>query len=134
MTPKVLVVDDEAGLRMVLQDLLETEGYSVSVCHDTASARHELSSGQFHLALVDVFLSNQPEGAMLAREILRDYPNTGVILMTGFADTSDIEAAYAFGAFTCISKPFSLDDVLMAVESALANQSTYKSTDSCGSG
>ena len=115
MLPQVLVVDDEVGLCLVLKDLLELEGYEVAFCHDIPSACEKLAAGKFDAVLVDVFLTADPVGIELARHILSAYPDTSVILMTGYARKADIDEACLMGAFTCIDKPFSLDDVVRVV-------------------
>lgn len=119
MLGRVLVVDDEVELVVVIRDLLELEGFEVMVGHDVASAREMLAGGKFDLAILDVFLSDGPGGLDLARHILAEFPDTGVILMTGYADKVDIDEACLSGAYTCIAKPFNLDDVLRVVAKAL---------------
>ncbi len=119
MAARILVVDDEPGLADVLQDLLESEGYVTEVCHDAVSAREKLAAGKYDVAMLDVFLSNEPLGLDLANHVFAEHPDTGVIMMTGYADRADIDAACLNGAFTCIDKPFFLDDVLNSIDMAL---------------
>ena len=120
MTPaRVLVVDDEVGLCLVLKDALELEGYEVDVCHDAASAREKLCGRWFDLAMIDVFLTDEPVGLQLGEYIMLNHPKTGVVFITGYAEESDVAAGVASGAFTCIRKPFVLDDVVRAVGGAL---------------
>ncbi|MHB0912625.1 MAG: response regulator [Armatimonadota bacterium] len=119
ISARILVVDDEVGLGLVVRDLLELEGYDVTLCHGIASAREVLARGDFEVAMVDVFLSEDPTGLDLARHIAANCPDTGVILMTGYADQASTDEACRSIAHTCISKPFSLDDMVRVVESAL---------------
>jgi len=119
----VLVVDDEPALCEILQDLLDMEGYEVTARHDFESAVEALSTGSFDLAMFDVFLSSSPVGLDLARLVLSDYPSTEVVIMTGFADQGDIQSACLSGAYTCIDKPFDLDDVVRVVGMALSEKS-----------
>ncbi|HOK54432.1 MAG TPA: response regulator [Armatimonadota bacterium] len=119
MTARILVVDDEAGLRTVLQDILELEGHEVEACEDSTSARSLLDSKPFNAALVDVFLTEEPAGIELAKHIQQVSPETKVILMTGYAEESDIKDGYISGAYACIRKPFLLDDVIRVVSTAL---------------
>ena len=128
MHPRVLIVDDEIGLCSVLQDLLELEGYETVVCHDAASAREKLVEDKFDVAMLDVFLSEGPVGIDLARYILAEHPNTGVVLMTGYADKADVEAACLSGAYTCIAKPFNLDDVVRVIGMTLDSRCTASTT------
>ena len=115
---KVLVVDDEAALCVVLADLLELEGYEVETCGGASEAREKLAGSRFDIALVDVFLSDRPEGIELAERILTDHPETQLIFMTGYAEERDIKEGYASGAYGCITKPFMLDDVVRIVARA----------------
>lgn len=119
MAARILVVDDEKGLTDVLSDLLDMEGYEVAVCHDAVSAREKLIADTFDAAMLDVFLSDQPVGLDLANHIFAEYPQTAVILMTGYADKADVDSTCISGAYTCIAKPFNLDEVLRVIEMVL---------------
>lgn len=119
MAARILVVDDEKGLTDVLSDLLDMEGYQTQVCHDAVSARQALAVGKFDVAMLDVFLTNEPIGLDLAKHIFAEYPQTAVILMTGYADKADVEHACLSGVYTCIAKPFNLNDVLNVIEIVL---------------
>ena len=119
MTRRVLVVDDEVGICLVLQDALELEGYEVQVCQDAATAREKLAEDHFDAALVDVFLSDQPAGVEFAKHVQSVSPHTRVVLMTGYAEEADIKDGYLSGVYACIRKPFVLDDVVRVVGTAL---------------
>ena len=134
MLPRVLVVDDEMELGHVLSDLLELEGCEVAVCSDIASARDKLAGDKFDVAMLDVYLSESPIGLDLARHILDECPDTSVILMTGYADEAEVDAACLNGAYTCIAKPFSLEDVVKVVGMALERGSAERNSVSAGSG
>ena len=116
---RILVVDDEASLCEVLYDLLALEGYEVTTCQDVGTARARLAEREYGLALLDVFLTEEPVGLELGKHIVSEYPKTSVVFMTGFANPADIESAFVSGAHACIGKPFSLDDVLRVVGAAL---------------
>jgi DNA-binding NtrC family response regulator len=117
---RILVVDDEVGLGLVLQDTLELEGYEVSVCNDVTSAKSRMAEDRFDAALLDVFLSDEPEGLMLAKHIQAESPETHVVFMTGYAEDADIKDGYVSGVYACIRKPFVLDDVIRVVSTALS--------------
>lgn len=119
MRPRVLVVDDEPALCEILQDLLDMEGYDVTVRHDYESAAEVLCAESFDLAMFDVYLCASPVGLDLARLVFTDYPGTAVVIMTGFADLAGIQKACLSGAYSCIDKPFNLDDVVRVVGMAL---------------
>jgi DNA-binding NtrC family response regulator len=121
MAQRILVVDDEDGLCSVLQDLLEMEGFEAVVCRDIDAATEELACRAFDAAILDVYISDQPVGLDLAQRILAEFPDTGVILMTGYADRGDVAAACLSGAYTCVEKPFNLHDVLHALSLSLTH-------------
>jgi two-component system response regulator HydG len=116
---RILVVDDEVGLAEVLRDTLELEGYDVVVCNDEAAARGRIAADSFDAALLDVFISDEPVGIALAKHIQQVSPNTRVVLMTGYAEESDIKDGYESGVYGCIRKPFVLDDVTTTINKAL---------------
>lgn len=120
--PRILIVDDEAPLREVLSDLFDLEGYQVEVCGDATTAREKLAQVEFDVALVDVFLTDEPVGIALGKHILSVHPTISLVLMTGFADESDIRSGILSGAHTCIRKPFALDDVLRVISIAMDSQ------------
>lgn len=120
MNPRVLVVDDEVVLCSVLEDLLKLEGCEVATCRDVKSANEELKKQNFDAAMLDIFLPGDPSGFDLARKLLKDYPGTEVILMTGSTNKAALEAASLTGDYTCIDKPFNLEDVLRVVGKTLA--------------
>lgn len=117
--PRILVVDDEVGLCMVLTDTLELEGYDVETCNDADSARKKLSEKHFDMAMLDVYLTDEPLGLELGKYVLSNHPGTSLMFMTGYADESDIKTGVESGAFTCIRKPYNLDDVIRVVGAAL---------------
>lgn len=119
---RVLVVDDEKALCGVLKDLLEIEGYVVDVCHDVQAAKDKLAAFRYDAAMVDVFLSEAPIGLALGQHIAVRYPETGLILMTGYAEDCDIRQGYISGAYACIRKPFQLDDVVRVVATVIGEK------------
>ena len=121
---RILIVDDEKGITDVLKDFLELEGFETVVRHDVESAREALETESLDAAMVDVFLSDGPVGLDLARYIFAYYPNTRVILMTGYADRAEVAATCLAGAYTCLDKPFDLDDVLRVLGIALEKRSS----------
>lgn len=121
---RILIVDDEKGITDVLKDFLELEGFETVVRHDADSAREALDSESFDAAMVDVFLAEGPFGLDLARYIFAYHPDTRVILMTGYADRAEVAATCLAGAYACLDKPFGLDDVLRALDTALDERSS----------
>lgn len=112
---RILIVDDEPMICRILQDLLEDEGYCVSVCNDAGTADNKLDNEHYDLAMLDVFLSSSADGLKLARHMHTNHNDVPVILMTGYANAADIDISCVSGSYTCISKPFHLIDIIKAV-------------------
>jgi DNA-binding response OmpR family regulator len=119
MPAKVLVVEDEPIVRDLLVTVLRTEGYEVLSVADGNGAFKEAKSFRPHLALVDVRLGSGPDGFTVARR-LREEGDVALLFLTGADEAEDIRAGFAAGADLYITKPFSVDGLLVQVEAVLA--------------
>ena len=113
--PKILIVDDNRALAENLGEILEDAGYQVELA---ASCEAALGSAAFTVALVDVRLPDG-DGAKLATRLKERWPQTEVILLTGFATLESAMAAVRAGAWAYLIKPCSTDDLLLAVRQAV---------------
>ena len=101
---QVLVVDDDAGVRTLLQDYLGDHGYAVRLCEDAAGARQALAQRVPQVVLLDVGLPGE-DGLSLARHI-REHHDIGIIMISGAGDTIDRIVGLEVGADDYVSKPF----------------------------
>ena len=115
---KILVVDDEKIMRDLVQRILNKAGYQVETKDDGEAALERLAESDFDMVISDV---NMPGlgGFELLKEVKKQYPQTAVIMMTGYADTFTIKDALMFGADEYITKPFKHYEVTVVVERAL---------------
>jgi DNA-binding response OmpR family regulator len=118
MPAKVLVVEDEPIVRDLLVAVLRGEGYEVVSAGDANGALKEARSFRPHLALVDVRLGSGPDGLTVARR-LREEDDVALLFLTGADDAEDIRAGFAAGADLYVTKPFSVDSLLVQVEAVL---------------
>jgi len=112
---RVLVVDDDERLRMLLRTTLEVIDIEIDEAGDVASARHLVAMHRPDVVVLDVGLPG-PSGLALCAELKRD-PRTreiGVVVLTGAGEGH--EAARAAGADAYLRKPFSPLDLLAIVE------------------
>ena len=117
----VLVVEDEALVRMLVVQALEEAGFSVSEAGEAQAAMDVLrDDDRIRLMVTDVGLPGM-NGRLLADQALAHRPDMRVLFMTGYADSSLIEKALPEG-FDLIIKPFDLDDLTAHVH-ALVNLS-----------
>ena len=108
---KILVVDDDADMRGLLSDVLESEGYQVGTAESGEKALQALAEEQYDLVLTDLRMKGM-QGTALLSEIKHRYPDTGVILMTAFGTVETAIEAMKGGAMDYLIKPVKTEDVL----------------------
>ncbi len=96
--PRVLVIDDEADLRELIELTLVGMGLDVDCSADLADARARLGRNAYSLCLTDMRLPDG-DGLELVKLIATDYPNTPVAVITAFGSTENAVAALKAGAF-----------------------------------
>ncbi len=110
----ILIVEDEAVLRGMVERWLRKNGYRVFTAGDTREAERVLEIAEPQLMMLDIRLPKESGIDFLAR--IRDqYPDLAVIISTAVDDTSVAVRAMKLGAYDYIVKPFSLQRCLMAV-------------------
>ncbi len=117
-SPRVLVVDDEADLRELLELTLVGMGLDVDCAADLGQARQLLASSRYSLCLTDMRLPDG-DGLSLVSEIGAAHPETPVAVITAFGSAETAVAALKAGAFDYLPKPVALDALRTLVRSAL---------------
>jgi two-component system cell cycle sensor histidine kinase/response regulator CckA len=115
------VVDDEEGVRTVLQRLLRRIGYEVDAVGDatTALAMLSVSPLRFDLVLSDILMPEKT-GLELATELMEAKVPIAIVLMTGFADGSTVREATEIFRLPVLRKPFEVDQLAAILEDALS--------------
>ena len=116
--PRVLVVDDEADLRELLELTLVGMGLDVDCAADLAQARGFLSRHPYALCLTDMRLPDG-EGLELVAQIGEQHPNTPVAVITAYGSADNAVAALKAGAFDYLAKPVALDSLRNLVRAAV---------------
>ena len=116
---KVLVVDDEADIRELLELSLVRMGLAVECAGSLAAAMQLLQSGRYDLCLTDMRLPDG-DGLELVRYIGAQCPELPVAVITAFGSTENAVAALKAGAFDYVTKPLSLEQLRALVKSALS--------------
>lgn len=116
-TITVLVVDDEAMLRRLLEKILKKEGYNVHLAPSAKDALEILRDNSVDIMISDIKMPEM-DGFALLRAVKADYPDVGVIMMTGYADAYTVKDALILGADDYITKPFKSAEICMIVERA----------------
>ena len=114
---RVLVVDDEAGMRLAIKEALLRKGYESVLAENGMEALEELSSGEFGMVISDI---NMPRmgGMELLREVKKARPRLPVLLITAFGTIQKAVEAVKEGAVDFILKPFRLEALEETVEKA----------------
>lgn len=118
---RVLVVDDEADLRRACQKILERKSYTVLTATDGPEALQILRQEHVDVALVDLRLPGM-DGLEVMREARRLHPDTAVLIITAYATVDTAVQAVRDGAFDYISKPFSMEQLEVAVDRSIAHR------------
>jgi len=115
----ILIIDDEPGIRTVLRDVLEDEGYTVLAVEDGIQGLAELAATTVDLVFLDVWLPHMG-GMDVLKRIHEQFPDLEVIMISGHANISLAVQATKMGAFDFLEKPLSLDRTMTVVRNALA--------------
>lgn len=115
---KIIIIDDELILRVALENLLKENGFEVVSCETGKKALEYINQDFYDLALVDKRLPDS-DGLELLREIKKISPETGVVILTAYAEVKSAVQAIKDGAFDYLSKPFQEEELLIAIEKFL---------------
>jgi DNA-binding NtrC family response regulator len=116
---RILVVDDEANIRALLDEILSEEGYSVTTAADAEEARRARNRQDYDLTLLDIWMPDA-DGISLLREWAESDMQGAVVMMSGHGTVDAAMEATRLGAVDFIEKPVSLAKLLRVVDSALA--------------
>lgn len=119
----ILIVDDEPDIRELVSEILEDEGYAVSLAKDGASARLAYSGKDPDLVLLDIWMPDV-DGISLLKEWSAGGLKCPVVIMTGHGSVETAVEATRLGAFDFVQKPISLAKLLSIVSTALASGET----------
>lgn len=115
---KILIVDDEAPIRRVLRDILETEKYEVHEAVDGVDALARLKQKKFDVVFMDIKMPKL-NGIEALERIIEIQPDLPVIMISGHADVNEAITTVKKGAFDFIQKPLDLNRLLITVRNAL---------------
>jgi DNA-binding response OmpR family regulator len=115
---KILVVDDERPVRMMLEAALRAQGYRVQCAGSGSEAREQLADEEFDLVLLDLQLGDS-DGIEVLREVKERWPATEVILLTAHGSINSAISALRLGAFDYLLKPAQVYDIRERVERGL---------------
>ena len=122
---KIWVADDDAAVRMVLEESLSSAGFLTSLFTDADSLLEQLKTDKPDLIITDVKMPGS-HGYDLLKYINDNFDEIPVIIMTAFTDMQAAIDSYGGGAFEYMPKPFDLDEAIEIVNRALEGKPTTK--------
>ncbi|HET9223431.1 MAG TPA: response regulator [Roseiflexaceae bacterium] len=126
-TSRILVVDDEAPIRITLERLLQCQGYSVTVAASGEEALALLDQRTFDLLLLDLKLPGM-SGLEVAGHARTLQPAPAILLLTGHAAPEDAPDATRLDAFEYILKTASPEDVFARVAASIKQRASTRAT------
>lgn len=118
---KILVIDDEDIVRTSCSRTLVPEGYEVSLARNGAEGLKMAGEDRFDLVLTDLKMPDM-DGIEVLRSIKEKWPETEVIIVTGYQTVDTAVKAIKLGAYDYIEKPFTPDALISAVVEALTGK------------
>jgi two-component system, OmpR family, alkaline phosphatase synthesis response regulator PhoP len=118
MERSVLLVEDEAGLRMTLSDRIRDEGYDVETAANGVEGFEKASSNCFDLIILDVMLPRR-NGLDVCRDLRQGGTKTPILMLTARSQTFDKVVGLKIGADDYLAKPFEMAELLARVEALL---------------
>ena len=117
----VLIVDDEEIVRLSCQRILVPEGYEVKSAGSATEGLAILSDVPVDVVVTDLKMPDI-DGIEVLRRVKEEWPDTEVIMITGYQTINTAVQAIKLGAFDYIEKPFVPDDLVEAIEKAITHR------------
>ena len=124
---RILLVEDDLNLGFVIQDNLKHAGFKVHLSQDGKEGLNAFGSGEYDLCLFDVMLPKK-DGFSLAEDVRKIDPHVPIIFLTAKSQTEDKIRGFKIGADDYITKPFSMDELLLRIEAILKRMGDYQTS------
>src|SRR5689334_6524393 len=120
MAHDILIVDDEADIRMLIAGVLKDEGYATREAADTAQTLAAIQARQPTLVILDIWLQGGGlEGIEILKQLRAEMPSVPVVMISGHGTIETAVEAIKLGAYDFLEKPFKSDRLLLVVERAI---------------
>ncbi|HRC43427.1 MAG TPA: response regulator, partial [Nitrospira sp.] len=117
----ILVVDDDPDIALGLQDLLDHDGYDVSVAGTCAEALTQTHDHHYNAVLLDLGLPDG-DGSSVLRTLQEEQPQLPVIILTAYTSADRTVGSLTQGAFACLTKPYDRDELRAVLRRAIGIQ------------
>ena len=126
---KILVVDDELGIRELLRDILIDEGFEIFVAENATEARELKKSKMPDLILLDIWMPDCDGITLLKEWVNEKFMTSPVVMMSGHGTIDTALEATKIGAFDFLEKPITLQKLLKTVNEALKHANNLPKMD-----
>ncbi|MBW1785882.1 MAG: sigma-54-dependent Fis family transcriptional regulator [Deltaproteobacteria bacterium] len=117
----ILIIDDERVICEGCRLVLSGKRFSTTACYTGKAGLDAMAVGDVDLVLLDMKLPDM-DGMDILKKVKSDHPSLYVIVMTGYSTVKNAVQAMKLGAFDYLTKPFTDEDLLIAVEKAVENK------------
>jgi two-component system alkaline phosphatase synthesis response regulator PhoP len=118
MNESILIVEDEPGLAITLEDRLRSEGYQVTIARDGLEGFERASTTPFDLIILDIMLPGK-SGLDICRDLRQRSCSTPILMLTAKGQTVDKVVGLKVGADDYLTKPFEMAELLARIEALL---------------
>ena len=120
MGTRILVVDDERDIRILIRGILEDEGYQVEMAASSKEAYESIAAKKPDLVILDIWLQgSEQDGMEILRQTKTKYAHLPVIMISGHGTIETAVSSIKEGAYDFIEKPFKADRLLLMIQRAL---------------
>ena len=130
MSADILIIDDEADIRMLIAGILQDEGYETRLAHNSDAALSEVALRKPSMVILDIWLQgSRLDGLDLLLEIKQLHPTLPIVIISGHGNIETAVAAIKRGAYEYIEKPFNADRLILVVGRALETSRLKREND-----
>ncbi|MEM1244827.1 MAG: sigma-54 dependent transcriptional regulator [Acidobacteriota bacterium] len=133
MTSRILIIDDEIGIRETLSSILQDEGYEAVAVETAKQAEAIIGREHFDLAILDIWLPDG-DGLDLLERLRASHFDRPIVMISGHANIDSAVKAIRLGAYDFLEKPLSLSRVVLTVQHALEQSQLVRQLDALSTG
>jgi two-component system, NtrC family, nitrogen regulation response regulator NtrX len=126
--PRILIVDDEPGIRQSLKGVFNDEGFTTDTVASGEDCLKKLDESSYDLVFLDIWLPGI-DGVETLRRLREKSPHTRVIMISGHATIATAVSATKLGAYDFIEKPLSLEHTLLTARNAMSHRRLEQAND-----
>ena len=123
---KILLCEDDENLGMLLREYLQAKGFEAVLCPDGEVGYREFQKAKFDICVLDVMMPKK-DGFALAQDIRQQNAEMPIIFLTAKVLKEDILEGFKIGADDYITKPFSMEELVLRIEAILRRVKGKKS-------